>query len=566
MNSRSAVLLMLCLGAVCQFRAFAQSAETLFQKGIHYEEVKGELEQAIGLYKEVLQKYPNENAVAAKAQLHIGLCYEQLGEDNSQKAQEAFRAVIEKYSDQREMVRIARSKLQENQRSIATGFQSTTSGQVSQKRNSSIEEIKNTLAQFHSAYESKDVQKYYSFFSDDYLKTLNTSKQNNIEVWKNALSQKLHAWKTIAIKSAIVSIETSGVNYVVTENLKISGTDYYGNDRPIKPNGTKIYTFKKEENVWKILDYQDLSLPASYDSLQNTSNSLTRPGLVYVSHISRNIISVIDPYAQKLMGKIKSGYGSNYIELSQDGRKGYIANFNSNDVSIFDRQTGKTIATIGGGEHPTSIILTADGKYLLISHQSNDGIWILDVATNNIVKNIPKGTGIFLRIDKYQKIYQSQIFTPNVFVIDPLKLMITKTIPVGGRPLDISISPDQRFAYVANFDLNEIEKIDAEKDSVVGRIPNIEKARGLVISPDGKYAYATNVMSSTITIIDLANDSIMKKVTVGKMPTAVAFRLDGKYAYVSCQGNSSISVIDAGTMEVVQSIIVADNPINVQVK
>jgi YVTN family beta-propeller protein len=341
-------------------------------------------------------------------------------------------------------------------------------------------------------------------------------------------------------------------------------TDYYDNERPT--TSTSIYTFKKEGDGWKILDYKDFSLPSSYDSLKNTSSSLQRPGLVYVCHITRNIVSVIDPYSQKLIGKIKSGYGSDFIDFLQDGGKGYITNFNSNDLTVFDRQTGKTLATIAGGEHPTSIILTADGKNLLISHQSSDGIWVLDVVFNKIVKKLIEGTGLFLRVDKYMKIYQSQIFTPYVFVIDPVKLIITKKIQVGGRPLDISITPDQRYAYVANYDLNEIEKIDVDKDVVVGRIPDIENARGMAISPDGKYAYATNVMSSTVTIIDLAKDSIIKKVSVGKMPTSVAFRFDSKYAYVSCQGNSSISVIDTETMEVVQSIAVADNPINVQVK
>jgi YVTN family beta-propeller protein len=564
MNFRSYFFLVLSIIAVCRMNALAQSAETLYQKGIQYEEVKGELEQAVSLFKEVLQKYPHDHAVAAKAQLHIGLCYERLGEESDQKAQEAFRAVIENYSDQPELVHIAQSKLKRNQAPLETVSQPETTIPLKHKRNSEIEEIRNTLVQYHAAYESKDPQKYYSYYSDEYLESFQSSEQSKGEAWIKRLAKKFSEWKTISIKSTIASIEKTGMNYVVTEKMTIKWTDYNGYEKPTK--STLIYTFKKENDEWKILDQKDISLPMTYDSLKNTGASLKRPGLVYVSHITHNIVSVIDPFSQKLIGTIKSGIGSVRIDFSSEDNRGYIANFSSNDVTVFDRKTGKSIATIAAGEHPSDIILTTDKKYLLISHESYDGIWVLDITSNKIVKKLFEGTGELLRIDKYSKIYQSQIFTPNVFVVDPRTLIIRKKISVGGRPLHIALSPDQRYAYVANCYLNELEKIDVERDSVVGRISDIDTARGIAISPDGKFAYVTNVVSSGVTIVNLENDSIVKKITVGRMPTCVAFRLDGKYAYVSCQGNSSISVIDTDTREVIQSIAVADNPINVQVK
>jgi len=72
------------------------------------EEAEGDLEKAIGLYKKILEQFPEEREVAVKAQLHIGLCYEKLG---LKEAQEAFEKVVENFPEQKEEVKIARQKL-----------------------------------------------------------------------------------------------------------------------------------------------------------------------------------------------------------------------------------------------------------------------------------------------------------------------------------------------------------------------------------------------------------------------------------------------------------------------
>jgi YVTN family beta-propeller protein len=300
------------------------------------------------------------------------------------------------------------------------------------------------------------------------------------------------------------------------------------------------------------------------DSLSVSLDVTTRSGLIYISHIALDYVSVLDPESNKIIGKIKSGNGSCCVELSTN--YGYIANYKSNDVTVFDKRTGNTIATVPAGEHPSHLVLTTDSRYLLIGHESNDGLWFLDARTNQITKKVSEGTGILCKQDNGKKIYQSQIFIPYIFVIDPETQMIVKRINVGGRPLDLAVTPDQKYLYIANYDLNELETIDTKTDSVVARIPHMNNARGIAITPDGRFAYVTNVTSSTVTVVDLGSASTVKVIPVGTMPTSVAFLKDGKYAYVSCQGNASIFVINAQTQEIVQSIAVGSNPIKVQVK
>jgi len=85
-----------------------QSAEQLYQSGIYKEEVEGQLEKAIEIYQTIVKQFPGNREIAAKAQLHIGLCYEKLG---LKEAQNAFQKVVENYPDQAEAVKKAKEKL-----------------------------------------------------------------------------------------------------------------------------------------------------------------------------------------------------------------------------------------------------------------------------------------------------------------------------------------------------------------------------------------------------------------------------------------------------------------------
>jgi Tol biopolymer transport system component len=85
-----------------------QTARELYQAGLYQEEVQGDLERAIEVYRQILDDFPDSRAVGAKAQLHIGHCYEKLG---LRQAQQAYQRVIDDYPEHRDEVAIARERL-----------------------------------------------------------------------------------------------------------------------------------------------------------------------------------------------------------------------------------------------------------------------------------------------------------------------------------------------------------------------------------------------------------------------------------------------------------------------
>ncbi|MEN8259068.1 MAG: hypothetical protein ABFS02_00520 [Pseudomonadota bacterium] len=102
---------LLFAGLVAASVATAQKndqAEVLLQAAFHKQLVDGELEEAIQLYKSIIANHASNRAVAAKALVQMGQCYEKLGKTEARKA---YELVLRDYADQREQVTIARARL-----------------------------------------------------------------------------------------------------------------------------------------------------------------------------------------------------------------------------------------------------------------------------------------------------------------------------------------------------------------------------------------------------------------------------------------------------------------------
>ena len=114
MTVQKRILIVLCLSIFCAFylagtsTSHQQTAGELYEKALYYEEAQGDLQKAIDLYKRVLEQFPENREVAAKAQLHIGLCYEKLGHTEAVKA---YELVVQNFADQKEPASTARARL-----------------------------------------------------------------------------------------------------------------------------------------------------------------------------------------------------------------------------------------------------------------------------------------------------------------------------------------------------------------------------------------------------------------------------------------------------------------------
>src|SRR5713101_8001342 len=100
------VVLLLALGAGT---TLAQSGYDLFQKALVKERAVGDVEEALRLYQRIVKEFGGNHALAAKAELRMGLLYDRLG--RNAEAQRSYQAVVNQYADQTNEARQARAKI-----------------------------------------------------------------------------------------------------------------------------------------------------------------------------------------------------------------------------------------------------------------------------------------------------------------------------------------------------------------------------------------------------------------------------------------------------------------------
>ncbi|MCP5109382.1 MAG: tetratricopeptide repeat protein, partial [bacterium] len=86
----------------------SDNPEVLFEAAKKKKVVDGDLNAAIALYQDVVEKAGANRSLAASALVQLGECYERLGDTEARKA---YERIVSEYSDQREQVMTAQAKL-----------------------------------------------------------------------------------------------------------------------------------------------------------------------------------------------------------------------------------------------------------------------------------------------------------------------------------------------------------------------------------------------------------------------------------------------------------------------
>ncbi len=109
MATRLLGFLLLALLCLAVQPAQAAGASDLLEKAIYAEETEGNLDEAIKLYTQVLERFKEARAEAAQATFRLAMCQKKKGHDK--EAADLLRKLIADFSEERELVAKARQQL-----------------------------------------------------------------------------------------------------------------------------------------------------------------------------------------------------------------------------------------------------------------------------------------------------------------------------------------------------------------------------------------------------------------------------------------------------------------------
>ena len=162
---------------------------------------------------------------------------------------------------------------------------------------------------------------------------------------------------------------------------------------------------------------------------------------------------------------------------------------------------------------------------------------------------------------------QSPSAIGSVFVVDTGTNTLVTEIPLEvGFPIGITITPDGARAYVAvskysgstlSTGVDRIDVIDTLTHTIVATIPTggIAITR-VVVTPDGSRVYATErTESGRVLVIDTTSNTVITSIGgISRGPVGIAITPDGGRVYIPSRSTSTVFVIDTGTNTVAATI------------
>ncbi|MEL7426539.1 MAG: YncE family protein [Bacteroidota bacterium] len=149
---------------------------------------------------------------------------------------------------------------------------------------------------------------------------------------------------------------------------------------------------------------------------------------------------------------------------------------------------------------------------------------------------------------KYAFVANFTAATVSVIAMQEENMPVIHTIKVfGSEPNSITISPNGEYAFVTNWPSSKVSVIAIKEENmpVIHTIDAEYGASATAFSPDGKYAFVPNAAAITVTVIAIQEENmpVVHTIGVGQYPVMIAITPDGKYAIVVNNGSATISFI-----------------------
>ena len=153
---------------------------------------------------------------------------------------------------------------------------------------------------------------------------------------------------------------------------------------------------------------------------------------------------------------------------------------------------------------------------------------------------------------------------------------VVATIAVGVTPAGLAVTPDNRFAYVANNNNygipngDTVSVIDLTTNLLVDTITTASfnaQAYTVTMNAAGTRAYVTNSNWTTVVVIDTATNTVVNTIDGFDGPSGFVITPDGNFAYVNNYGGptgvgsgnaTTVRVVDMNTETIVGAPITVD--------
>ena len=306
------------------------------------------------------------------------------------------------------------------------------------------------------------------------------------------------------------------------------------------------------------------------------------PTRVYVPNVKSHEVHVIDPATFTVIDRYKVGKKPQHVVPSWDLTTLWVTNNaegrTDGTLTPIDPVTGKPGPDVAVDD-PYNMYFTPDGKSAVVVAEAMKRLDFRDPKTLALQGSVsaPRCGGINhgdYAIDGRYLIMTCE-YASRLVKIDwrARKVLGYLTLPDGGIPQDVRVSPDGAIFYVADLKAGGVHLVDGDAFKHVGFIKTGVGTHGLYPSRDGTKLYVTNrgfsqiggkpgVGKGSVSVVDFSTRQVVATWTLPRAgsPDMGNLSVDGKHLWLSGRYDRVVYVIDTSTGEVIKTIPVGHEP------
>jgi len=306
------------------------------------------------------------------------------------------------------------------------------------------------------------------------------------------------------------------------------------------------------------------------------------PTRVYVPNVKSHEVHVIDPATFTVIDRYKVGKNPQHVVPSWDLTTLWVTNNaegrTDGTLTPIDPITGKPGPDVAVDD-PYNMYFTPDGKSAVVVAEAMKRLDFRDPKTLALQGSVsaPRCGGINhgdYAIDGRYLIMTCE-YASRLVKIDwrARKVLGYLTLPDGGIPQDVRVSPDGAIFYVADLKAGGVHLVDGDAFKHVGFIKTGVGTHGLYPSRDGTKLYVTNrgfsqiggkpgVGKGSVSVVDFSTRQVVATWTLPRAgsPDMGNLSVDGKHLWLSGRYDRVVYVIDTSTGEVIKTIPVGHEP------
>ena len=295
---------------------------------------------------------------------------------------------------------------------------------------------------------------------------------------------------------------------------------------------------------------------------------LTLPALAVIPNLfvcanGATWVTAINPNTQATQRITVGSHPIRIAMLPPNGATAYVSNHLSDTISVINTQNKTVTATISSGiaNGPQELTVSPDGNNLYVVHEGGSAVEKISTSSNSVVGSVTiaqaRAADVLVTLNNAW-VYVANFDNDTVDIINASTFSSVDTSIAAPGARRLAIAPGGNRVFATDYNGGKVTVIKTSDRTKLADVTVGTHPRGIAIKSDGSEIWVTNVTSpGSVSVIDNSSLMVTHTIGVGNMPWQITLTPDGK-AYVSNSNSDSITIIDTGTYTVDKTLTTTD--------